>query len=200
MRIFVLILCSLLFSHCETKKDGKAATYDEVGDSVATEASEEQIPEEEGDQEPNYKKLREAFVLSYNDVVKIDTTIAFGAEDINVQLKYYCLFDSAVKIPSKYVWEGGVDQFTTHNFVSDILITKNQDLLYEARIDKDVFANLLSSDLEPYGVLLYPSFRKFDPDKKEFVFHHSISIPITDVGTSATLYVSMDGDARIDKY
>lgn len=197
MRIFILILCTILFSHCEMKKDRKMAS---TNDSTVTEASEEQITKEEVDQEPDYKKQREAFILSYNDVVEIDTTIAFGQEDINIKFKYYCLFDSAIKIPSKYIWEGGMDQFTTHNFESDILITKNEDLLYEAKVDKGTFANLLSNELVSYGVLLYPSFKKFDPEKKEFVFHYSISIPITDVGTSATLYVSMDGETRIDKY
>lgn len=199
MRVLVLFFFTLFFSDCETKKNGKVASSNEAWDSVAIEASKEQMTEE-ANQEPDYKKQRGKFILSYNDAVEIDTTLAFGQEDINIRFKYYCLFDSAIKIPSKYIWEGGMDQFATHNFESDILITKNEGLLYEAKVDKETFANLLTKDLVSYGVLLYPSFRKFDPEKREFVFHYSISIPITDVGTSATLYISMDGETRVDKY
>ena len=86
------------------------------------------------------------------------------------------------------------------NFSALFLIIKNSETIYSATVNKEKFNPLLTKELRAYGVLLFPSFNGIDEERKELVFHHSVSIPITDVGVSATLMIDFSGKEKIKEY
>ena len=193
----IIIVCITI--SCINRKDNKGLR-DNAEVPEAKEQKQERQEEDGDEEEPDYKKLREKFISSYDKVVNIDTILFVDHDSYRIHLKYYCLFDSAVKIPNQFIWEGAKHEFVTHDFVSDIYIIENDDTIYSSTIKKETFDSILTEILKDYGVLLFPSFRGFNKDTRELVFHFSVSIPVTDIGTSATLYVDLKGDEKIKQY
>jgi hypothetical protein len=148
-----------------------------------------------------YSEDRQEFMDTYDKIIKIDTTLFVNADTLKIHFKYYCLKDSAVTISKEYIWEDDhLDEFITHNFVSDIRIIKNGEEIYQETIDKETFKEIAPQELLDEAVLQYPSFRGFDEGENKLTFHYSISIPATDVGTSATLHIDLNGNKRITQY
>jgi hypothetical protein len=179
---------SVLALSCNTKKN--AANHEEINFSTKNSIK----------IDSTFYKLFSQYISSYEDVIALDTTLNHSNDKIHVDFKYYCLYDSAMKIPEEYNWGYGSVNFITHNFVCDIRIKKNDETIIDDTVNKETFNTLLTEELNKYGVLLYPSFREFDDATGELIFHFSISIPVTDIGTSATYYVDLDGNTRTSKY
>lgn len=144
----------------------------------------------------SYLQMREDYIKGYSDLIVVDTSVMLSNTHVNLNFKYYCAFDSLISIPPEYNWGGDNREFVTHNFKADINLTSS-DQTTSIKIDKTIFKELLSDELSQYGVLLYPNFRGILGD--ELVIHFSISIPLTDVGTSVLIFVMQDGSYRVDK-
>ncbi|HEX4372641.1 MAG TPA: hypothetical protein VHZ50_04975, partial [Puia sp.] len=103
---------------------------------------------------------------------------------------------SALIIPAKYDFDTHKD-FTTSNFKSHIVLIKNIDTILNKIIDKAIFKKLLSPELDSFATLSFPDF-KLSNDTIEI--HYSISIPVTDVGTSAVIKFDKNGNYYISNY
>lgn len=162
----------------------------------------EELPVDEGAfVPPDAGDLRKELVNSYSNIKSIDTSFNVSGNSIKINLEYYCLFDSSLIIPKEYIWEeSSMDKFVSHNFASNILILKDQDTLYHNTVAKETFNSLLTEELRNYGALRSPSFRRYDEETNNIVFHFSITIPVTDIGTSATLYIDLEGNETVKKY
>lgn len=134
---------------------------------------------------------------SYDNKISIDTVMMIESESFNVHLEYYCLKKDALVIPSSYYELGG--DFKTYHFVSKFELRNQNEVLHSELIDKSTFEALLSDELKNYGVLMFPSVKVSD-DGGSIRVHHSVTIPGTDIGTSATLNFDKLGEKRISQY
>ena len=149
--------------------------------------------EEEENEEPDTKEWRKEYVSNYAKIEIMDTSfIDLVGKEIQVQTKYYCLFDSAIFIPKEYVWEDTTKPFITHNYSHDIKIVINKKIIFNKTITKADFDDNLYPELKKYAVLMLPNF-SYDQKRTQFNFGYSLSIPITDVGVGRRLIIDEKG-------
>lgn len=181
--VFILFIIS-----CGQGVDKNTAINTSI-DSSKNNSSEEEVHEE-----PDTKKWRKEYVSNYAKVEIMDTSFTDSVgKKIQVQTKYYCLFDSAIFIPKEYVWEDTTRPFITHNYSHDIKIVIDNKVIFNKTIAKADFVDNLYPDLKNYAILWHPSF-KFDKEKYLFVFGYSLTIPITDVGVGKHLIIDEKGN------
>ena len=139
-------------------------------------------------------KSRQKLEALYNEPILIDTVFKVGPDSLFVHFEHYCLKDSEFIVPpSSYEIAG---DFKTYNFASKLEVSSHTEV-----IRKETFDDLLFERLRNYGVLMMPSIALVSENDKDLIrVHYSITIPGTDVGTSATLYLSRLGERRISQY
>jgi hypothetical protein len=138
----------------------------------------------------NLGDIFDDYIGKYNKLCLIDTTFKIGSDLFRLHQKYYCLMDSAIRVPKKYVYMYKVDSFVTHNFASDILLVKNnKEILRETLYKKD-FQRLLPQELKAYGALFCP---ELEIKNDSIWLDYSISIPLTDVGIGVHTIIDKDG-------
>lgn len=162
--------------------------------NTPNESSEISEDSEEQNQEPETKQLRKEYISNYKNIETIDTSFTNSeGNQIHVQTKYYCLFDNAIVVPKRYVWEDTTITFTTHNYSQEIKIVIDNDTIFNKTITKADFSDNLSPELKKYAVLMFPNF-SYNKEKKVFEFGYSLSIPITDVGAGWRLLIDKKGN------
>jgi predicted nucleotidyltransferase len=113
-----------------------------------------------------------------------------GGDSFKVHLKYYCLKDSAIKVPKELVYMYKLDSFVTHNFVTRVRIERNGVSILEKTIHKEEFDKFLYPEWKQYSVLRDPSLEL----KNNLIeISNSISIPLTDLGVLTSILVDRDG-------
>ena len=187
LRITLFFLV-IVFS-CESSKNTSDNTVD--GDN-AEEAKQELVEDPLSQQQ---EQARRKVIESYEKVIEMDSTINPGNDTVKIEFKYYCTFDSLLLIPGEYYSDG--QPFLTHNFVSDIKIFKNGDIIYDDIVNKEHFENILTDELLKHAGLRYPYFKGFDDNTNEISFHYSVSIPATDIGTGLNLFIDLEGNSRV---
>ena len=130
------------------------------------------------------------YVARYNKPCLIDSVFTIGADTFDLHLKHYCLMDSAIKVPEKYVSMYKLDSFVTHNFVTIVRLDKNNKTILQRKVYKKDFENFLFPQLKEYGALLCPSLNL---SNGTIDLDYSVSIPLTDVGTGITMILNRDG-------
>jgi hypothetical protein len=95
------------------------------------------------DEADSYAKARTRFVESYDKPFIQDTSFINDSHKYHVWLNYRCLFDRAVAIPKKFIWGNSGERFVAHNFVADIVVLKNDQVVFGRTISKDRFRKLL---------------------------------------------------------
>lgn len=130
------------------------------------------------------------YIERYKKPCIIDSIFAFGADTFEIHLKHYCLMDSAIKVPEKYVHMYKLDSFVTHNFVTEARLDKNNKTIFQTTVYKKDFEKFLYPQLKEYGTLFCPEM-KISGDTVEL--DYSISIPLTDVGVGVAMLINRDG-------
>jgi hypothetical protein len=126
-----------------------------------------------------------------------DSSYILEGDTIRLSLKHYCLMDSAIVIPKKYVGVYGLDSFITHNFITVLTVEKNGEKVADKKITKKDFIKYEDASLIEYGVLLYPTIRKQDD---AITIDYSISVPLTDVGIGVRAIVKKDGNIEFMRH
>jgi hypothetical protein len=146
------------------------------------------------------QKYRLEYVNNYDHIFVMDSTFHNAkGENIRLYYKQYCLFDSALHIPGKYIWEDSTASFITHNYAIDLVIVLGAaDTLFSQTLTKDTFRSKLTDELLTYGTLLEPNNPEFDLPTGRLRFLASIGIPITPIGTSIKYNIGTDGKLEID--
>ena len=109
---------------------------------------------------------------------------------------HYCTYDSALHLPSKYIEDYGLKEFTTHDFKSILKISSADSLVVDTVITKKTFKDEMFREEKLYGVLLHPRLLFSDTS---LMIEYSISIPLTDVGVSAYLECGYDGKLSVKR-
>ena len=186
IRTLILLILSSMFIVACTRNERKDAISTDTIDSTAIYDS------LYGDPDP--KDMRKQYVRDYAKSYKLDTTFrdVFG-KPVHVLTNYYCLFDSAVTIPGRYVWEDTTKTFTTHNYAHDITIVRDHDTIFKRTITKADFADLVNPEWRSYSVLFDPPNFEYDTAKAVYRFGYSLTIPITDLGEGWSLLIDNNG-------
>jgi hypothetical protein len=166
----------------------KKTTEDKWLDSI-TAASGDRPDEEQ--EPPSLAEEKKSLINSYNNVKVIDTLLEVK-DSLRFYSRFYCLKNSRITIPKKYVFEekNPVD-FVTYHFANYIKISKKGKTVFEKTIVKKDFDGVLNDQLKRYGVLHGP-YLKFANDT--FNVGYSVSIPITDIGVGVSVTVSKNGN------
>jgi len=160
-------------------------------------------PEDE-EATPDFKHTLEITLKSYNKIERIDTTITDGNDHLRIKMEYYCLHDSALTVPKRYMSAWGKDNandFITNNFACKIQVLNNQDTVFNKAITRTDFNSVLEDHLKKYATLVTAKFEGYSKTKGYLIFSYSVSIPMTDVGVPASLTIDKHGNSKIwDEY
>ena len=131
------------------------------------------------------------YVSNYKKPCLIDSSFVIDGNKYVIDLSHYCLMDSAVVVPKKYVYMYKLDSFLTHNFVTKLSIKKDNKTIVERTISKKDFEKFLYPQLKQYGVLFCPALKI---SNGFFTLDYSISIPLTDVGVGTSAQIDHNGN------
>jgi hypothetical protein len=143
--------------------------------------------------EPSLSEIYNDCIDRYDHPVTIDSVFFAGTDVLELHVYYYCLKDSAIKVPKSYVGMYKLDSFVTHNFETQVKLTKNGKVILERTVRKKDFVPFLDHYLKSYAVLLFP-----DVGMENDTIHisYSITIPLTDVGIGARMLIDRNGKVR----
>lgn len=210
-KIFIAFIFVIALTSCGNNRTNKGINnrpINVINDSIKKQKTiESQMalgdrPDSEQDG-PSFKDVVAEHVTSYNKIEHIDKIVVDGPDTLQVHLIYFCLHDSSLVVPKKYIWsnEKNAKDFVTHNFASKIILIRNRDTVLNRIFKKADFNNVIYDQLKKYAILFNPDYIGYNQAKKEFAVGYSISIPLTDVGVPAFLIIDKKGNYKImDEY
>jgi hypothetical protein len=149
------------------------------------------------DPEPSLAEIMHETISSYDHTVIIDTVFKVEGATYRFHLKHYCLRDSAVHLPKRYVNDFKLDSFVTHSFATDLTLDKNgKEILRQTILKKD-FEKLLDPSLKAYATLREPNFKLWGDS---IILGYSISIPLTDVGQGFDAVIDSAGHVAYEPF
>jgi hypothetical protein len=140
-------------------------------------------------------EIKAEYINRYKDTSVYDTSIVYNGDKVNIHFRHYCLFDSVLKLPEKYIEMYKLKEFTTHSFQSTLKISIRDNVIIDTIITKNTFAKILPPELKEYGVLLYPNVHLL---QDHLIINYSISIPLTDIGSSYSFSADYLGQMKIE--
>ena len=183
---FVIVLTSCLSEHGRPQESadcGEPASGARAAESASAEMQLQESPRE---------AIAKYMKRYYRDT-RQDTTLSIGGASYRISLVHRCTFDSSVIVTTKYFDTGTGEPFVTHNFVTHIDIVRGSRTVYSKTISKNQFRRQVYEPWYSSSVIFDAAFYEYYVAKRSFVFSFSISIPLTDLGTNATLLVDLDG-------
>lgn len=127
---------------------------------------------------------------SYSRKVEIDTSIP---GNIHIVFSNYCLHDSSLIIPGKFVSMYGMKELVTHTFQSSLKIQPNNIKTVDTLINKSFFDLSKLETLNKYGVLSYDHINISD-DHLDVLY--TIGVPLTDLGANVVLHCYYSGELK----
>jgi hypothetical protein len=145
-----------------------------------------------------------ALRASYNKIEKIDKQVIDGKDTLQLHETYYCLHDSSLKVPGRYMGPWGRDttkDFIANTFAIKVIVIKNNDTILNKAFKKREFNKVVWNRLKQYAIIFNPDYIGYNTSKGEFALGYSITIPLTDVGAPAEITVDKKGNYKIlDEY
>lgn len=193
-----MIFCLMLYS-CNNGGSGDAADQQlidsaEIQDSIVKENVSKNPAADEDSEELG--SILSDYIQQYSKPYVFDSSYVFGEDTIKVLVKHFCLMDSAIIIPKKYVGMYKLDSLITHNFVTLLKVEKNGKEVVNRKIQKKDFEQYLDPYLKSYATLLYPDIKKLEGS---IALDYSISIPLTDVGIGVRAIIKLDDNILFEK-
>jgi len=198
--IILVLFCMFLFAcngnSVKSKTDTLAKQAIVKDKAVATKES---IDEENPDPDESPEQIMQETLDNYKKVTIVDTNLITTDKDtLHVHLKHYCTYDGAIKLPAGYLDMFDIKTFTTHNFVTDVVLSKHGEITYSGKITRDDFMPLLGQYRKDLMTLLFIDEKvKLSRSGKGVVISYSITIPLTDVGTGGEISIEADGKKRV---
>lgn len=148
------------------------------------------------DKDSSLASIIKEYVKKYNDTVMLDTSFNYKEKEIKVSFVHYCLHDSSIVVPDKYINTYGIREFRTHNFQSCLKIRENGKIIVDTIINKSFFDKEIFDEERKYAALLYPNLHF---EKEKLVIDYSVSIPLTDVGVGVSVNINYEGMMKVVK-
>ncbi|WP_461451267.1 DUF4738 domain-containing protein [Mucilaginibacter sp.] len=208
MRRFITLLFILLATACTTKKSTSQNKTDTLSKfSIKKRKTDSLIAmgdRPDSEQEGNtFKEVLSEKLTSYNKIQNIDTLVVDEKDSMRVHCKFYCLHDSSLIVPKRYMWGGDKSRdFITHNFAVKIILITNRDTVLTKIFVKKDFTPELYDAIRKYATFIDFKFEGYNTKlKNKLLFESSISIPLTDVGVPVYLAIDKKGKYEIlDQY
>jgi hypothetical protein len=140
------------------------------------------------DEDPSPSEIYNECIASYDKPLNIDTVFKRGGDTLELRLHYYCLKDSAIRLPKVYLDIYKMDSFITHNFETQLQLKRNGIIMLDTVVRKMDFEPLMDRYLKSFGTLRQPDV---DISQDSIVLGYSISIPLTDVGIGARMSITI---------
>lgn len=192
--ILIILLCILLFG-CSSGGRQQVADTLSTRDSVVS--VDKTLTVTQADPEPSPAEILKSCLQNYKTITTIDTILLTDSNALRIHLKHYCTYDDGIILPEKYTRLFMLKSLATHNFVTDVLISKNMTPVYAGRITRNDFLPLLTGDLKQYGSLLYIDRRlQVSRTGKGMVINYNIGIPLTNIGRQVTIAIEPDGSKQ----
>ena len=144
----------------------------------------------------NSDAVLSAYYKGYKDTLSVDTSFDHDGKKVRISFIHYCTYDSALHLPGKYIEDYGLKEFTTHDFESKLKVWSGDNKAVDTIITKEMFKDDMYQEEKLYGVLLHPRLLF---SNNRLIIAYSISIPLTDVGVSASLECDYDGKLVVRK-
>lgn len=161
--------------------DVKDNTIEKDSDGVKSKAHTEDFLMEDTTELQN---IYNTYINHYYDTIRIDTTVIRHDSIIKIDFCHYCLFDSALTVPEKYIEFYKIGSFVTHNLVSTLKVKIGNTNVLDTLITKQMFNERLPDHLRNYGILVYSDFQL---DSLGFIkIQYNMVIPLTDLGEFIT--------------
>jgi len=157
------------------------------------------------DDTPTPAEERRRLLETYNEIRIIDTTIIESNNDsLHFYLRYHCLKDDKIIVPSRYASDEKHPQdYIAYGFASDILLILNHDTVlntqFKASTFNPFFQDNFGGNLKKYGSILMPELLTSNKDPYLIVLHYSIAIPATDIGKGVFVIISDHGKYRVSE-
>ena len=143
---------------------------------------------------PSVTEILKNCLANYRVVTTVDTVLATDSGALQVHLRHYCAYDNGIILPEKYAKLFGLKSFATHNFITDVLLTRNANPIYVGRITRDDFLPLVDESLKSYGVLINMGRRlQVSRSRQGFMISYSFGIPLTNVRRSVSIGIEPNG-------
>lgn len=188
MKYLQIIVISILFA-CKnnTPPVNKTPIIADTVTPIDANTINTQVATSNSFRQPTLESIVHDFVSQSTDTFHIDTLFTFDNAPYRLKVNYYCLFDSALIVPMKFVEIYGMDEFITNNFATDIKLFKDSEEILDTTLSKEDFARMLTgNDAVKYRLLFSPVVA-IKPDSVTVSF--SLSVPLTDVGEQVGLNV-----------
>lgn len=114
--------------------------------------------------------------------------------DIKVYIELFCLKDSAINLPSKYIWttDNKLKKFVTHNFAINLKV-KSDLMNIDTILSKENIKILKNLSTELFELGTFQDFNLINNEKhskrEQIKIYFSFSIPMTDVGIGLYLII-----------
>lgn len=201
--ILLATICIASLSNCNSNSKGRTENIDSLENQKKIDAQMAKGDQPDDEQEgPTFEEVKRDLLSSYNKTEIIDTSLIDGKDSLHVYSKYYCLHDSSLTVPKRYIWGGDKPKdFIANTFANKIVVVNNKDTVFNRVIKKDDFLSVINDEEKKYATLFGPHFHGFNKTTKELTFSYSVSIPLTDVGVPACLVIDKKGKYRVvDEY
>ena len=190
----ILIACQ-----CNESPNGTVSSLDSANLKPKENAKEdsESLSNDTSEVDISTDDILNDYIQGYQKKTVFDSMYVVNSDTFQVVFRHYCLLDSGITVPLKYVSLYGLNQFVTHNFESRLIIKKNSKEIVDRKFIKKQFDDYLDEPLKKYGVLLYP---EITVESNHLEINYSVSIPLTDIGTRIEMIVGNEGEIEIKKY
>ena len=133
--------------------------------------------------EPSIADIVSEFRDSVQRETTLDTTQYEGVDTVRLVIHMARVPAGSFLLPGRYLQDVGLDSFRAWNMSSTIRFFVNGREKAERRLQKaDFDACQMDRNIRKYGVLMFPEADSLS--KKGFSINYSLTIPMTDVGTS----------------
>lgn len=142
-----------------------------------------------GDEEevtPTVENIVAEFRDSTQQERVLDTTEYINRDTLRLVIHMARIPADSFPLPVKYLEDVDLKSFQAWNMSSTVRFFVNGRLQSERKITKEDFAGCTTDkNIRRYGVLMYPEVDSLDG--QGFQINYSLTIPMTDVGTSVTM-------------
>jgi len=156
----------------------------------------------EDDENPNKGITFENLLKEYNsnlDNHKLDTIKL--KDGFLVIHQYVALKDTAYIYPKNSIWDDNYKDLSIaiRDFEHIIKLKRNDVLLFNKSITKELFTDILKSDsnLLKKSIMLHPYFREYDSTNSSVNFGYSFTIPFSDVGIGVGVSIDLKGNIKV---
>ena len=195
MKKYVFLLgIVFLTSSCGAPNSNKDASFGKTNDTMALgeKVESDKIDRLEKDSELN--EIVKSFDSLVLDTVIIDSVFNVGADKVEFLFKHYANRAKEKLVPEKYTRIYGLCSYVVPEFVSSIQLKREDAIVLDTILNKDIFIEMLPAELVENGTMLYPSISF---DKYGMVIRYSVSIPLTDIGKRVLLHMDYNGGLAV---